>query len=199
MSYWTGRDFQDPIRNGNNRLPNGELFYTIHERRGYHVDEPANLGGLLGVVWSYDYTFNEDQKKIFIEQVKQISLAGAADVLGILDIAEHNDMLDEVQKILVEKLETSPVAKASEWYMSIYEINRSLQHLKVHAQGGAVNGSYWVTPREDEYGEGDSLLGGYYNFRENHLSGNEAKKFISFVSQWQGPNGEKEELFQKLF
>ena len=71
MSYWTGRDFQEPIHRGNQKLPNGKLFYTVHEQRGYHVDEPANLGGLLGVVHAYDFRFNEDQKKIFIEQVKE--------------------------------------------------------------------------------------------------------------------------------
>lgn len=196
MSYWTGRDFQEPIHRGNQKLPNGKLFYTVHEQRGYHVDEPANLGGLLGVVHAYDFRFNEDQKKIFIEQVKEISLEKAYDVLGVLDIAEYNELLEEVQHILIKKLTAAPVERADDWYMSVYRINRSLQHLRMHAYGGAVNGSYWLTFGDDE---GEPLLEGYYNFRDGHLSGSRAQEFLEFVSKWEGPDGEKEELFVKLF
>lgn len=171
MSYWTNRDFVEPIREGNNRLANGELFYVVHENRGYYEKVPANLGGLIAVIDSYDFSFNEEQKKIFIEQVKEISLEKATDVFGILDIAEHNHLLEEVQALLLKKLEVSPVERADEWYMSVYRINRSLQHLKMHACGGAVNGSWWLTPKEDEEGEGEGLIGGYYNFRDGHLSG----------------------------
>lgn len=150
------------------------------------------------VVSSYDFDFNEEQKKIFIEQVREISLVKAWDVLGVLDIAEHNNLLSEVQQLLLQKL-TSPVERIDEWYLSIYGINRSLCHLRMHAFGGAVNVSYWVTPKEDVQGEGESLIDGYYNFREGHLSKEEAEKFLAFVSEWTGPEGEKEELFNKLF
>ena len=97
MSYQTSRDFQEPIHNGNHRLLNGKLFYTVHER-GYYVDEKVNLGELLAVVDTYNFCFNEELKKIFIDQVREISLE-----------------------------------KADEWHMSVYQINRSLQHLKMHA------------------------------------------------------------------
>lgn len=197
MSYWTNRDFVEPIREGNNRLANGELFYVVHENRGYYEKVPANLGGLIAVIDNYDFSFNEDQKKIFIEQVKEISLERATDVFGILDIAEHNNLLEEVQEFLLLKL-TIPMEKACEWYLDVQNINRTLRFLKMHAHGGAVNGSYWVSPKEDETGE-EPLIEGYYNFRYGHLCEDDAKEFVRFISEWRGSNGEKEELFEKLF
>lgn len=204
MSYWTGSDFLDPIKEGNSRVK-GKLFYmAVEPIEKDPAFVPCNLGGMIAVSHYLKVEMCWKQRQEALKQLEEITLERPTEYLRVLDILGGGCT---VHRILINKYRENPVGKLDEWYLNAVNINNLLLFSRFHASGGLVNGSWYLTERSDlfEYYEDcdDSdgpviFEGDYYCFAENHLKGTEADKLISFLSTWRDSRKNEEILFNLL-
>lgn len=199
MSYWTNRDFVEPIQNGNNscELPS---FQIVKEGRGHHKEIECNIGGLIAANDIVNISVDPQHTSEFLRQIKSYKFTSARQALAIMEIIENSflnlseEEKNEIDSIIINaELEKLPI---DSFYFTANALIRATRHLEIDCSGGAVNGGIYITDPLS----GNEIFSGYYNFRYNRFHDKEQNiVMMKVLYEWRGNNGEKEELITKLF
>lgn len=173
MSYWTDREFDMPLKEGEKRCL-GEKKWTCYERRGQYRETVTNLGGVLGVINYHNSVPFCDAANINIMR-KQMTQMDWDDQYVIKAISlfrskKYESLIGELPNLTL---------KNTMRFFSIFTLDRLLDNsdLSIKWEGGAVNGSLWIEKN------GERIVDCYVNFRDNFLSWNrdDQKKVLEYL------------------
>ena len=179
MSYYTTLDFIDPVEQGNRRIQEAQkAFIAIEPRDKDKLFLPCNFMGLLAIshYLPKDYTLCKEQQ---IEAYKQLQSCPDLTAQEILTAARFLDSRTLYSIMQRKGISFEQEERLDPWYATPKNLNSVLQRVKFAAEGGAVNGIWFLT-KEDEI----LLDGGYFNFRSNHLEKDDILKLKNFLSEY---------------
>lgn len=192
MSYLTYHDFLDSyeldsIKEGNESC-DFPCFENIVEKDNFCKEVKCNIGGLLAANDFIPVSVHAENKNKFLEQVKLFNFTSAFEILTLWDIIDNSrldlseDELKEIDnKIMSINLKKLPTDNLQ---FMIGVLIRAVRYLEIDFNVFSLRISEPQSQRE--------IVNSDTGIAQNI-------DLIKALTEWTGPQGEKEELITKLF
>lgn len=202
-----------------NNLPRLHKFYTVTHIHGEEVSVLCNIGGIMKaqeevLIRFYNFEnkeFEYEKFAVFANQLCQkftfTTLNDIAAAIEILNLNEYGFLLpveNKVTALHIDKQRFNPIKMQIINHilamdtttiritnLNIEILNKILRYLNLYQDRHNIINVYEYridTRKIPLFTEQNDFPHGYLNLCDNH-------RLFSFISNWQGPDGEKEDIF----
>lgn len=170
MSYWTDRNFDEPLEKGEKKCEAEKIFVCFESIQRNPKKTTTNLGGVLGVEVknsvpnNFEFGITKSQIKDNKEVMKnQISLMDWDDelILAAMYLFRKKGYKSLIRYI-PDFFNENQIRRFSKTTLRLLNLNKNI---KIYWSGGIVNGTLSLTSKKNE-----PIMSSYINFRYNSLA-----------------------------